>query len=138
VRGRATATPKEKGMNLEVNAKFAEANTAIKGRNGTTLLITPPLDADYFVARIPLSKGQSIVVFPKFGGYGCGFAQEEDWNTNLPISCQPEKIWDHIKHNRKHSSITKERGVLAIGMLQKWCVEEGLIKESDIERMRDR
>src|ERR1700691_6567629 len=116
-------------MKIEVNSSFAESETKIKTGNGSVLLITPPLDAEYFVARVPLCKEQSIVVFPKFLTYGCGFAQEEDWNTNLPIACPPEKIWNHIKHNRKHASITKERGVKAIEMLQKWCVEQGLIKE---------
>lgn len=71
-----------------------------------------------WVARVVLHKDQAIVCFPKFGTIGCGFAQEEDWNTNLPIRCGAEEIYQHIKHNKKYEEITDEMCLEAIRALQ--------------------
>ena len=107
---------------IEVNKDFVEANTTFKfGENGGTMAITPPLDADYFIARVPLFKDQAIVIFPKFFTIGCGFAkEEEDWNTNLPLSTEAEQIYNHIKVNKHYDEITDEQCIAAIRELQEW------------------
>lgn len=69
---------------------------------------------------MPLYKDQAIVIFPKFGTIGCGFAQEEDWNTNLPLSCDAEEIYNHIRHNKKYKQITDAQCLAAIRELRDW------------------
>ena len=65
------------------------------------ILVTPPLNGDFWVLRVKVSPTQAIIVFPKFGTFGCGFAVEKnDWNVNLPIACPEEEIWQHIKKNK--------------------------------------
>ena len=104
-------------LTLEVNSKFERAKDVFE-TSGETLMITPPLDEEYWIFRVKLAKKQAIVAFPKFGTIGCGFAQERDWNTNLPILCDAEKIYNHIKHNKRHTSISKEDCLAAIRMIQ--------------------
>ena len=65
-----------------------------------------------------LSDEQAIVGFPKFGMIGIGFAQEEDWNTNLPSSLDAQEIFDHISHNKGDPDIADEDCVQAIRMIQ--------------------
>jgi hypothetical protein len=62
-------------------------------------LITPPVNESYWSYRVRLSDRQSVIGFPKFGTVGIGFAVEEDWNTNLPYTCQTIDIVSHIWHN---------------------------------------
>lgn len=62
-------------------------------------LITPPINEDYWAYRVRLNDRQSVVGFPKFGTIGIGFAVEEDWNTNLPYTCETIEIVSHIWHN---------------------------------------
>lgn len=100
---------------VEVNASFKEVPTVFG-----SVMITPPLDAGYFIARVPLFQDQAIVCFPKFGTIGCGFAQEEDWNTNLPLGLDAERIYSHIKHNKKYAEISDEQCLNAIRELQTW------------------
>lgn len=104
-------------MTVEINAGF-ERSDGVFASGGCVVMITPPLDENYWVARVVLHKDQAIVCFPKFGTIGCGFAQEEDWNTNLPISCDAEDIYRHIKHNKKYEAITDEMCLEAIRALQ--------------------
>lgn len=106
-------------MQIEVNDQFQPADTEF-GTLGRVMSITPPIDAGYFIARVQLFADQAIVIFPKFFTIGCGFAQEEDWNTNLPISVKAEQIYEHIKHNKKYPAITKGQCIEAIRMLQRW------------------
>ena len=113
-------------MQIELNSRFHPATTEF-GAPGRTTSITPPIDADYFIARVPLVMDQAIVIFPKFLTIGCGFAQEEDWNTNLPITVKAEKIFEHIKHNKKYAEITDEQCIEAIRMLQRWWEEASTI-----------
>jgi len=105
-------------LKLEVNEKFAKANDTILVGNGSSIMITPPLDEDYWCFRVKLKYGQAIVAFPKFGTIGCGFAKEDDWNTNLPIRCEAKEIYDHIKHNKKYKGITRAQCLEAIQMIQ--------------------
>lgn len=115
-------------MTIEVNSKFQAAGTVFGSAEGAVLSITPPIDAEYFIARVPLFQDQAIQIFPKFMTVGCGFAQEEeDWNTNLPLGCDAEHIYDHIACNKKYSEITRERCLEAIRMLQAWARAQELI-----------
>lgn len=80
--------------------------------------LTPPIDEDYWEFRVKLTDAQAIVAFPKFGTIGVGFAQEEDWNTNLPYTCDAEEILDHIWHNAGDEAITRDAALEAIRMVQ--------------------
>lgn len=83
-----------------------------------SLAVTPLVDEDYWSYRVRLTAEQSVVGFPKFGTVGIGFAQEEDWNTNLPYTCGAKEIRKHIWHNRGDESITKAAVDEAIGLIQ--------------------
>jgi hypothetical protein len=111
---------------IEVNENFKKANTELRAPNGGVITITPPIDSDYYIARVPLAKGQAIQIFPKFFSVGCGFAQEDDWNANLPLSCEAEEIYDHIKHNKAHKEITRAQCLEAIRELQSFAEENHL------------
>ncbi len=82
------------------------------------LMLTPPIDEDYWLYRVRLGADQAIVAFPKFGIIGIGFAREEDWNTNLPYRCSAEEIYQHIAHNKGDDSITREHCIEAIRIIQ--------------------
>lgn len=82
------------------------------------ILITPAISPDFWLFRVQLGKTQAIVGFPKFFTIGIGFAEEKDWNTNLPYSCSTEQIYEHIKHNKGDKSITKKQVLAAIAVVQ--------------------
>jgi hypothetical protein len=121
-----------KKITIEVNESFVQAQDSFVAVGNVPVLITPPLDEDYFIARVRLTRGQAVQVFPKFEIIGCGFAKEKDWNTNLPIACTAEQIADHIWHNRRYKVITRKQLIKAIVALQDWCVEMGLEKRGRI------
>ncbi len=104
-------------MQIEVNEKFAKANDSFQVGQGV-VMITPPLDEEYWAYRVPLKHGQAIIAFPKFGMLGCGFAKEEDWNTNLPLDCPAKKIFAHIKHNKRYKDIPDADCIAAIQTLK--------------------
>lgn len=105
-------------LKLEINKKFIE-DSDVKKLSEKGLLITPPLNEDYWIYRVKLDNGQAVLGFPKFGIVGCGFAIEEDWNCNLPTSiCTPEEIYEHIKHNQKPSIASKEYVLEAIRLIK--------------------
>lgn len=107
-----------KNFELEFRNEFKKKQDTFQvGR--TTIMMTPPLDDDYWVFRIVLHKEQALVAFPKFGTMGIGFTEEEDWNTNLPYSCEADKIAKHIWKNRKYPEITKKILIEAIEVLRK-------------------
>jgi hypothetical protein len=114
-------------LQLEFNANFQRANDTFRSPEGWGLTITPPLDEDYWLFRVKLYEDQAILGFPKFHTIGIGFAQEEDWNTNLPYTCDAEQIYDHIKHNKEYEQITDEQCLEAIQLVQKAAK---LLKES--------
>jgi len=116
-------------LTLEVNQKFVEANTTFPVGAGSSIMVTPPLDEGYWQFRVKLHEDQAIVGFPKFGTIGVGFAQEEDWNTNLPYTCPAEQIYDHIKHNKQYDEIADELCVEAIKLVQ--SAAEALIEQRD-------
>lgn len=105
-------------MQIELNQEFAPANTSFHMPSGGTMMITPPLDEDYWLLRVKLSDTQAIVAFPKFGTIGVGFAVEEDWNTNLPYTQKAENIFKHIDHNKGDDAISDTDCIAAIGMIQ--------------------
>jgi hypothetical protein len=113
-------------MNVEVNAAFVKAKDSFPVETGL-LLVTPPLNEDYWMYRVLLKHGQAIVAFPKFGTIGCGFAKETDWNTNLPIDVPAEQIYAHIKHNKKYRDITSAQCIDAINAIKK-VIAEGKVR----------
>jgi len=88
------------------------------------LMMTPPIDEDYWAYRVKLTDRQAIVGFPKFGTIGIGFAVEDDWNTNLPYSVETEQIFRHIAHNKGDDSISDEDVKTAIKMVQEAIRED--------------
>ena len=97
-------TWKENKMKIEINENFIKANDT--GYIGSKLvMVTPPLDENYWIVKVSLSDNQAIVGFPKFGTIGIGFQVEEDWNTNLPYQCSSDKIYKHIRHNKGNDEI---------------------------------
>ena len=82
------------------------------------VMITPAIDEDYWLFRVKLSGTQAIVGFPKFGTIGIGFAEEEDWNANLPYTCDAGEIYGHIAHNQGDDASTSDDVVAAIRLVQ--------------------
>jgi hypothetical protein len=120
-------------MTIEINSNFKPQNCQVTTPAGGKIMFTPPLNANYFIARVPLFQDQAIVLFPKFGTIGCGFAVEEkSWNTNLPIACPAEEIFKHILKNKKYEEITEPDIKDAIVMLQAWALQHGLITPIDM------
>ncbi len=105
-------------LQLEINGKFVRGNDTLVGTEGSALMITPSLDEDYWLFRVKLYEDQAMLGFPKFNTIGIGFAQEEDWNTNLPYTCPPEQIYSHIEHNKQYEQITSEQCLEAIRLIQ--------------------
>jgi hypothetical protein len=108
-------------MKIEYNANFVKGNDSFAGGR---ILVTPPLNEDYWVLRVPLTDKQAIVAFPKFTLIGIGFQVEDnDWNTNLPSNCEAEEIYEHIKCNKGDDSISDEACIEAIQLIQKELAE---------------
>jgi hypothetical protein len=69
-------------------------------------MMTPSLDEDFWLMRVPLTDHQALVVFPKLGSMGCGYQLEEGgWNVNLPLDGNRDferhvKLVQHIDVNR--------------------------------------
>ena len=106
-------------LKLEYRNTFKETNTNFKISN-TKIMVTPPINEDYWVFRVRLYKDQSVIAFPKFGLMGIGFAiEEDDWNVNLPSNAKAEEICEHIWDNHKYDEITKEQCTEAIEILRK-------------------
>lgn len=104
-------------LQVEVNKDFVQRNTHVKiGENAVLSSVLP--DENYWLFRVKLHADQSIVAFPKHGMIGIGFAEEEDWNTNLPSTIDAQEIFDHIKHNKKYSEIPDDDCIKAIQMIQ--------------------
>jgi len=106
-----------KKLKLEYNCGEEKSNDIIKVGN-VQVMFTPNISEEYWVFRIKLFKDQSLLAFRKFTTLGIGFAQEEDWNTNLPYNCDANQIYDHIKINKKYKQITKTMCIEAIKLLQ--------------------
>ena len=108
-------------MELQINQAFAPTDRPFVATGGVTVCLSPPLDQDYWLARVVLGDN-AIVCFPKFFTIGIGFQHEaDDWNTNLPYTSDAVEIWDHIKHNKGDKSITREAGIAAIRVVQEYA-----------------
>jgi len=105
-------------LQLEMNKEFIPSDDTFK-LGDKVVMITPAINEDYWIFRVKVSKEQSIVGFPKFGTVGVGFAKETDWNANLPFSCDSEKIYNHIRHNKGNKNIRRADCLKAITMIQK-------------------
>lgn len=108
-------------MALEFNEKFVEQSTKMKTDDGGTIEFSPVVYDEYYLFRVHLYKDQYLLAFPKFGTLGIGFALEDDWNTNLPYICDTDKIYDHIKCNKKYKEIKKRDVINAINELKAAC-----------------
>lgn len=106
-------TGTETGLVLEV--KDQNNKTVVLGDVG---LMTPFVHEGYWKYRVRVSEKQAVVGFPKFSTIGIGFAVEEDWNTNFPYTVDAAAIYDHIEHNKGDDSISRERVIRAIEMIQ--------------------
>lgn len=108
-------------MQVEFNQEFKKSNDTFHNGN-SVISITPPINSSYFIYRVHLHEDQYLLAFPKFTTIGIGFAKEEDWNTNLPFSCDAEEIYNHIEHNKLYDCITKEQVIEAINLLKPLCL----------------
>ena len=108
---------------LEVNQRYIDPEKSKFQLGRATVLVTPPLDEDYWQFRVKVDKDQAIVGFPKFSSIGIGFSKEDDYNTNLPSDTPTNKLWNHIKRNKYFTSIPDEICIRAIKMVQKAATE---------------
>jgi hypothetical protein len=92
----------------------------------STVLMMDPGTLDNWSYRVPVSKNQAIIGFPKFMTIGIGFEKEVDWNTNLPYSSDAESILAHIWHNRGSdgSKRFREKCLTAIRMIQEQATKD--------------
>lgn len=104
-------------LKLEHNPSLDMSDPEVTGLLGR-VMVTPAISEDWWMFRVMVSENQAVLGFPKFGTIGVGFAQEEDWNTNLPARCSAEYIWKHIRDNKGDDSIPDERCVEAIRLIQ--------------------
>lgn len=101
--------------NLKLERRYQEqAGTAAPG-----VMMTPALGEGYWSYRVVLTPEQAVLGFPKFHTIGIGFAVENDWNTNLPYSCETEKIFKHIAHNKGDDAISDDDVREAIRLIQR-------------------
>jgi len=90
-------------LKLEINSEFVTDKVCAQ-LESVGIGVTPPIFGDYWICRVAVSKKQAIIAFPKFFTIGIGFQHEDkDWNCNLPYSQRAEKIYEHIRHNRKNA-----------------------------------
>ena len=105
-------------MELKLESKDCEDRTV----RIANIMATPPIGGDYWLFRVKVSDKQAVVAFPKFTTIGIGFAVEhDDWNCNLPWTCAPEKIMQHIECNKEDADHAD--CLHAIEMLQAACRE---------------
>lgn len=112
-----TTKAKKVPLVLECNSETVDQSPIQMG-GGVTVVMTPPINEDYWMFRVKLSRSQAILGFPKFSTIGIGFAKETDWNTNLPYTCGAEEIFNHIKHNKGRGGRDARECLKAIRMVQ--------------------
>lgn len=108
-------------MKIEVNPNAYNGTDSFVF-DDTLFLIPPMVHEDYWLFRAQLKHGQAIVAFPKYATLGIGFAQETDWNTNLPAKCEPEEIFQHIRHNKQYEDISDDEVREAISAVREVCL----------------
>ena len=105
-------------MTLQVQEQ-ADKTARLKAPEGATILLTPPIGEDYWLFRVDVGHGQAVIGFPKFCTIGIGFQDEgDDWNTNLPYTCETVEIFNHIKCNKGNNAIRDEDCTNAIAIIQ--------------------
>jgi DNA-dependent RNA polymerase auxiliary subunit epsilon len=122
-----------KKLVVEYKKGFQPSNDTFKAGNAV-IMITPDLNEDYWIMRVKLHKDQSLVAFPKFGLIGIGFAQESDWNTNLPYQVEAERLYVHIRKNKKYRSISKATCLEGIKLLQEACANYEKEKKAEADK----
>lgn len=118
-------------LQLEINSRAI--NDKSRALEGSGVMITPPIDENFWLMRVKVSEEQAIVGFPKFGVIGIGFQHETDWNTNLPSGQCAFKIYEHIKRNKGDAKIPKLRCIEAIALIQKKAAQ--LDRAATIEKL---
>ena len=103
---------------LERRDQGDRTSTFVGPRPQSVVMVTPLIDEAYWSYRVRLTEKQAVVGFPKFGLIGIGFAVEEDWNTNLPSTCDTQAIADHIMHNKGDDAIPESSVIEAIRLIQ--------------------
>lgn len=126
-------TNEKEGFSISMKKLKVQKNHTIINNSDLMgqVMVTPPIDEDFWVLRVHLFEDQYLVAFPKFKTYGIGFSIEENWNTNLPYNDpkkltglrDPDEIYDHIKRNRRYIAIKRKRTVKAIQMLQEAIIK---------------
>jgi hypothetical protein len=118
--------PRRNHMELQLERRDQVNTTGVLSTpDGSSMIaFTPAIDEDYWAYRVRLSETQAIVGFPKFSTIGIGFAQEEDWNTNLPYTCETDTIFGHIRHNKGDDSIADADVIEAIRLVQEAAIED--------------
>jgi hypothetical protein len=111
-----------KNLVVEYKKGFEPSKDCIYTGRGV-IMFTPAINKEYYIMRVNLYKDQSLVAFPKFGLIGIGFAQESDWNTNLPYQTDIEYLYKHIRCNKKYKAITKQMCLEGLKLLQEACLK---------------
>lgn len=114
-------------MKLQLQINTRAINDSSRSLEGAGIMITPPIDENFWLFRVPLSEDQAIVGFPKFNVIGIGFQKEEDWNTNLPSGTSAITIYEHIKCN-KGPGIKRGACIEAIAMMEQAEAREKITK----------
>jgi hypothetical protein len=109
---------------LTLERKTQGDESPVYGDENVTVVVTPPIDEDYWSYRVMLSDTQAIVGFPKFGTIGIGFAVEDDWNLNFPYSVETDRIFDHISRNKGDDGISDDDVREAIRLVQQAARED--------------
>lgn len=108
---------------LKLERRHQEDESQVFGDGA--IMTTPDLDEDYWAYRVRLTDTQAVLGFPKFFTIGIGFAVEDnDWNTNLPYTCDTEKIFKHIKKNKGDAAISNADVREAIRLIQEGVRED--------------
>ena len=103
---------------LEISPDLIKDKTVKMKIDKYQIFATPPIGKNYWLYRVKLHNDQAIIGFPKFNQVGIGFAQEEDWNTNLPSRCEAKEIFEHIKINKKYDEIDDQDCIKAIEIIK--------------------
>jgi hypothetical protein len=110
-------------MKLEMNKNIIKIfEKHVQEAQNARILLGGTCDEEDILFKVTLYKEQALIAFPKFTTIGIGFVvEEDDWNTNLPYTCDAEAIYNHIKINKKYKEITKQNCIQAIQLLQQAC-----------------
>ena len=112
---------------LVLERKDGDETAGVTNYGNAVLMVTPPLNEDFWMYRVRVSNEQAVVGFPKFFTTGIGFAvEDEEWNTNLPYVAEPDDIASHIWVNHGPSLTEADRPLVihAIKMIQEGVIQD--------------